>query len=152
MAKIQFTELGNPATNEQIQTAEVQYNVKLPEDYKRFLLLYNGGEPLNNVVRWQADGSHEETLERFLSVDTAVPGNLNVYMERYLGRVPLELIPIAHDPGGNLFCMAVDGPAVGSIYFWNHDYEAEIGEAPTYKNLTLICNSFDNLCSLLCEQ
>jgi hypothetical protein len=31
------------------------------------------------------------------------------------------LIPIAHDPGGNMVCLAVTGEKMGKIFFWDHE-------------------------------
>ena len=67
-------------------------------------------------------------------------------------RMPEELVPIAHDPGGNQICIAVAGPKTGAVYFWDHEEEADDDETPGYDNVYLIANSFNEFLNSLTEK
>ena len=54
--------------------------------------------------------------------------NLLRYVAMYRGRLRADLLPIAHDPLGNLLCIATGGEGAGRIYFWDHEREADGGE------------------------
>ena len=40
------------------------------------------------------------------------------------------MVPIAHDPGGNLLLVSCEENSFGSIYFWDHENEID------YKNVS----------------
>lgn len=60
-------------------------------------------------------------------------------------RMPRHVIPIAHDPGGNLICISCAGHDGGSVYFWDHEREVDysIADDSDYSNLYFIADSFD---------
>ena len=58
--------------------------------------------------------------------------NLNTYARR----VPSWLLPVASDEYGNLFGISVRNSDSGSVWFWDHEQEADEDEPPTEDNLT----------------
>ncbi len=68
--------------------------------------------------------------------------SLRWHIETLRGRMPAELLPIGHDPGGNLICLAYRGEQRGTIYYWDHEMEAEEGEPATWDNLYPLAKSF----------
>lgn len=42
--------------------------------------------------------------------------------------VPVDLVPLLNDGGGNLYCIGTRGASTGKIYFWDH--EAGPGQEP----------------------
>jgi hypothetical protein len=62
-------------------------------------------------------------VELFLAIYNGKYNNLERYIINYKieqNRIPVELIPIADDPLGNLICISSES---GGIYFWDHEKE-----------------------------
>lgn len=58
-------------------------------------------------------------------------------------RVPDPMVPIAHDPGGNLVCISVTGEDAGKVYFCDHEGEYANGQRNrTESNVHLVADSF----------
>lgn len=94
-------------------------------------------------MRTEAGRETVGTVDRFLGVNAPEFFNLEHYLKVYQDRIPPDQFPIAYDPGGNLIVISTSGPETGSIYFWDHELEAEDGQPPTRKNLYLIAPSFE---------
>jgi hypothetical protein len=58
--------------------------------------------------------------------------NLDVYN----GRVPSWLLPVADDEYGNLYAVSLRSHDLGSVWFWDHEEEADEGEAPSEENIS----------------
>jgi hypothetical protein len=126
-----------------LETIEQFLELKLPKSYRIFLLKYNGGEPIKNVFFYKEDKTNGSIIDRFFGLVSNKYENLLVYLRTYRERIPLNMIPIAYDPGGNLILISVKSKDRGKIYFWDHEMEVDDGETPDYSNLTLIADSFD---------
>jgi hypothetical protein len=53
----------------------------------------------------------------------------------YDERVPGWLLPVASDEYGNLFAVSLREPDNGSVWFWDHEEEADEGEPPSEENI-----------------
>jgi hypothetical protein len=42
--------------------------------------------------------------------------------ETYRGRMPLHVLPIAEDPGGNIFVLSGGGDDHGAVFYWDHEH------------------------------
>jgi cell wall assembly regulator SMI1 len=130
----------------QIAELEKSLHAELPQDYRSFLLIHNGGRPKKSVFIYM-NGTSEELgcINRFLGIHDGAFDNLYKSIETYKSfqkRLPENLLPIACDPGGNLICLSLFGNDIGNIYFWDHDWEAEEDEEPNYDNVHPIALSF----------
>jgi len=76
--------------------------------------------------------------------------NLEKYLVTYSERIPKNLFPIAHDPGGNLIVIGLSGTEQNKVYFWDHEREADDYE-PDMSNVHLLANDFDEFLGLLHE-
>ena len=123
---------------------EEKYNIKLPDDFRNFLKLYNGGYPEPGVFE-SKDHTIGSRVQRFLGIHKEKYSNLIDYLSLYKGRISNKLFPIAHDSFGNLICIGIVGDIYGKIFFWNHEWEADssLGEIPGFFNVTLIADNFD---------
>jgi hypothetical protein len=144
-----------PTNLKEIYEFEHQINAKLPQAYVEFLLQYNGGRPKQDAYH-MIEPTHEtlglfEGVEWFYTLAEDEIYNLQEIYKLYLDRLPKELIPIASDGFANQICLAVRGDNYGKVYFWDHDWEAEEGEEPTYSNVYLIANSFAEFIDKLYE-
>ena len=146
-----------PADLDEIAQVEEQIGANLPKEYRAFLEHYNGGYPEPDRFRFHAKymGNSFENhpfgeraiLDRFLGVYIGEFDNLKTYLKVYKGRIPSNMIPVAHDPGGNLVCLAIKGDDYGKVFYWRHDEEVEDGEIPDYKNIYYIADNFEQFTS-----
>ena len=119
--------------------------------YYRFLLKSNGGYPKPNKFKVIIDGKEiNDLVDRFLGIHSEEYDNLYDFYETYKTRIPENLLPIAHDPGGNLLCISFRGEYLGKIYFWDHENEVEENCIPDFNNVYLISQNFDSFLENLC--
>lgn len=125
---------------------EVHNNVRLPDDYKEFLIKHNGGVPQPNI---------EPTVKSDIQwiygmVEGPYYASLFQHLDMFEGRLPSWYIPIANDSGGNLYIMSLYPENHGLIAFWDHESEAEEGEADEYfDNMTFVASSFGHFLNQL---
>ena len=136
-----------PTSDEAIKRIEEQLSISLPAEYRSFLLVHNGGRVSPAVFRFKNEsGKHSDScVDWFLAIYDGEYNNFESYFETYKldqQRLPPELVPIAHDPGGNLICISVSCSQKGGVFFWDHENECEISETPTYANVLLFGDSF----------
>lgn len=148
-----FTDKGKKNTNRKIAEFEAKRQIKLPIDYRTFLLSTNGGcpEPDAFPIRDNPNDSHG-LIQQFFSLgskdeDYDLDENIEVYTER----IPVNLLPIATDPGGNILCISTHGEDFGTVYFWDHSFEGLPSDKPDYHNVYFIAESFDRLLDTLIE-
>jgi cell wall assembly regulator SMI1 len=135
-----------PLSPSHLQEVESRLAIELPGDYRAFLLAHNGGRPVPDAFRLSG---RWEMVDRFLGIHEGEHDNLLDYVKAYEGRLPPELLPIAHDAFGNLLCLAVRSPEHGGVYFWDHEGEAERGQPPSYDNVTCVAESFEDFLASL---
>jgi len=128
-----------------LASLEQRLRIKLPDDYRAFLLRHNGGVPERAGFRFKDDPDPDSgsMVNRFLAVYDGRYDNFEQTFQTFKGReprLPAELVPIARDPGGNVICIATAGPNTGAVYFWDHERE---GNRPSYDNIHLIANNFE---------
>jgi len=135
-----------PLSEARLVQVEEKIGIRLPEQYRRFLLKYNGGQPIPASFHYKTEaGPYSGSMvDWFLAIYDGEYNNFESWFELCKGeqpRVPANLVPIAHDPGGNLICISVSGSDQGAVYFWDHENEAE--DEPDYRNVHLIDDTFD---------
>ena len=147
MNKIEFydaNEFGK-LTSEKLMEFEQAYKLKLPDDYRLFLLTYNGGSPSPEVVDFIEHGKKQSDIVNYLCGihEGEYWASLEWHMEMFKQRIPAGFIPFGYDPGGNLFLLGTNDENIGKVYFWDHENEAALfDEEPSFKNMSLITNSF----------
>ncbi len=131
-----------PLAIERLEQVEKAYGIKLPLQYRRFLLAHNGGQPVPNQLHFKnMQGRDTDSIvDWFLAIYDGEIDSFEDYFGNYKvdeNRLPEALVPIAHDPGGNLVCICIYGKDEGAVYFWDHEHE--LGG----NNIHLIADSFD---------
>ena len=132
----------------QIEEIEIYVGLTFPAEYKEHLLKYNGGQCNPNVFKFNENGNWTEScVDWFLAIYDGEYDNLRNYIQTYKleeKRLPINLLPIAHDPGGNLICISCHKDDLGHIYFWNHEDEVDYKTSNdmNYSNLYLVAKSF----------
>lgn len=133
-----------PTSREEIAQLETRWKIKLPDEYKKFLLTSNGGRPnpdVFDVPGWAHQGS---VLKIFYGIHAGSKASrLDRAIEVYTDRIPADLIPIAADSFGNAICLGWKGKRRGKVYFWDHEDELdEHGRfRQDYGNVYLIAKS-----------
>lgn len=149
---IDIRAMEEPVSEFQIQAVEQRLGIVLPDAYKSHLLKHNGGIPKQRVFSFVEDGERTTScIDWFMAICDGEHNNFEKSYRRYRKRMPVNLTPIARDPGGNQICMSLGGDDAGSIYFWDHETEADDGEPVTYKNCYLIAKSFEEFIAGLTE-
>lgn len=132
----------------QIEEIEKLIGLKFPVPYKNHLLSHNGGQCIPNSFDFYEDGRmSQSSIDWFLAIYDGEFDNLSEYIKTYKldeKRMPSHMIPIAHDPGGNLICISCGNSDYGFIYFWDHEKETDYADSDDedYSNLHFIANSF----------
>lgn len=114
-----------PIINRDIETFEQKYQVHLPENYKKFLLLNNGGKSVKRRFK-TADGIITSSVMLFLPLSKETDSNLESFYEKYCVNkiIPINLIPIGIDPADSLICISQQG----EVYYCDMDYFEEDNE------------------------
>lgn len=140
--KKQFVPL---VSNEVIDSFERELGYKLPTTYRNFLSEYNGGEPFNCGVI-SSDGFYADvSIRYFFSVSQDPTFGLAHKYAIYsgAGRTPREMLPVGGDVGGNLILLALAGPKLGSVFFWDHDIEGLVDDPNSPRHLRILADTFD---------
>lgn len=130
--------IGDPATFEDIGAFEKKHGIHLPDDYRQFLNIHNGGRPerAHRVFTFQTrSGAVSESLVNWFSgLVSRQNYSLENDIETYAERIPGHMLPIACDPFGNVILLDLREPGKSGIWFWDHEKEpASIQEAGIYK-------------------
>jgi hypothetical protein len=140
--KIRSSKL-KPITIDQVDSFEKMIGSKLPTDYREFLLASNGGDPGESVFD-SGDELGLLVVQEFLGLgDKTLDYTLERNYETYVlqDRLPAGMLPIASEPGGNLFCLGISPEHFGKVFFWDHeleDYEFQY----EFENMILLTDSF----------
>lgn len=135
--KIKFVETEKPTNRAAIKAVADQLRVDLPEEYIEHLLQHNGGSPEPDTFTYrQVKGKAQRTMVAwFFSVGPHEDESLLEFAEDFEGRVPVDTLPIARDPGGSLILIGVAGTRRGQVLFWDRNHEAPEGDPPWEKNI-----------------
>lgn len=113
-------------------------NIKLPRDYRTFLLEFNGGSPKQNR------NEHPDTIVTYIlgMHNGDYYASLYKHIDMVKDRLPLSTFPFATDPFGNLFIMSLHPESHGHIYFWDHEGEPECQDGHYIENCSFVAHSF----------
>ncbi len=128
----------------------------IPEPYKGFLLRSNGAElalPIFHYRHSPQGRVREGSIEALFSIDHEnemmdLGDHVYTYMV-WARRIPYDLFPIGTDFGSNLILMGDEGPRLGQIFYWWHDWESSDGEPPTEENVYFVANTLDEFLASL---
>ena len=134
-----------PPTDKEVAAVERRFGHSFPDSYKAFVKEF-GCIALEGSVGLALSGSlASESIEIFFGISYGHIYDLSGILDRYAGRLPEPLLPIAQDAFGNLVCIAVYGRHEGHVFFWNHDGERipHHGGPIPWENVTLVADDFD---------
>jgi hypothetical protein len=154
-----ITDSHPPVGEAELVQLQAAIGSSLPEAYRRFLLLHNGGRIDPSIFQLHWEGGRlarrfpKGRLHVMFCIDSASPNDLLKNAAAYRERVPAGTLPIGMDPGGNLLLLGLEPPHAGQVLFWVQDQEVawEDGEAPDFSNVGLAARSFDEFLRSLNE-
>lgn len=124
-------------TEQEILSLEKQLKSRLPQDYRDFLLAYNGGNPKPNVF-FISPEQQESNLSILFGITSDEDYNLWDNALRAYDDMDRTILPIGEDPGGNQIYMSLHPDTYGHIFFRDH-------ELPVSDSLSPIATSFTDL-------
>ncbi|HYR10999.1 MAG TPA: SMI1/KNR4 family protein [Longimicrobium sp.] len=134
---------GPPLAPEEIDAFEREIGHTLPEDYRRFLSLCNGGFGGGRFWFVDAGVHHVGGLREESSFSLRHARRVYQLDEP---RIPRSLIWIMDDPFGNAICLGVSGIERDRVFFWDHEGEPDPenwdGQAITADNVEMLAESF----------
>jgi cell wall assembly regulator SMI1 len=124
-----------------IEKVERDYNIRLPQDYRDFLLEHNGGVPQPDTFDLLLAGKPSSSdVRRFLGIGGASQDSLETQRKLDTNHVmPDSLLPIAYDSGGSVICLSVREADYGKVYFWDNQ---DVDLSDPYRNVYYVANSF----------
>jgi len=129
-----------------IEDFEIKNNIELTNDYKVFLLKWNGGAP--DPETFMISEEEGPTVMNYFYSIGGTYNNIEVYLDILNLRIPKDFIPIGDDPGGNIILLGISGPHYDQIYFWDHENEPDL-EEPDMSNMYFLADNIweflDNL-------
>jgi hypothetical protein len=155
--KLKLTDKGPRLDDKKIDSFEARWNIKLPPEYRAFLLRTNGGMPEPEVLFHFVERGKpsDSVLDQFYILRKGADDpNLDEALETFIAtrRMPATFLPFAYDQFGNQICISVAGKDVGRVYFWSHEREpadpAEDSD-PSIDNVSLIADSFSSFLDAL---
>ncbi len=146
-------------TKADVALLEQKLGMNLPMEYKKFLLLHNGGHPEKDcypAISSKISGFYGTVFEGsdlawFYAFYDGEYSNLLKEYSRFKDRIPEGFVPIARDSFSNKICLCLNGSEYGKIYFWEFDYAVPYGEEPTFDNMYLLANNFTDFINSLYE-
>ena len=117
-----------PAARDLVSRLENEIGHPLPDSYRRYLLEQDGG--------WVAD--NDTALHTIFGLgDVPAVRSMWKKLKTYAGRVPPWSLPVASDVYGNLFIISLRPEEAGTVWFWDHEEEADEDEPPSEDNVEL---------------
>jgi len=133
-------------SQQDMESFEAKNNVELTNNYKTFLLKWNGGTPDPGVFvipEWEGT----TVMNYFYSIGDT-DNDFEVYLDIYDLRLPAGFIPVGNDGAGNAILLSISGRHYDQIYFWDHENEPDL-EEPDMSNMYFLADNIwgflDNL-------
>jgi hypothetical protein len=123
---------------------------KLPDDYIKFLMKFNGGNPKPNCIKFEDEIFIVNNL-LVTAGSEKIYSSIENYCEVFKNRIPLNTIPIGTSPGGDLFLIDLNAENFGKIYYWDHEEESDDDGSYFFENITPLFNSFDDFINSIIE-
>jgi hypothetical protein len=124
---------GPPISEEDVADLERRRGIQLPDDYRRFVLTWNGGRPERDLV--SVPGCQASPFARihfFFGIRDPVEScNIDWNVEWFGDRLGAGLLPIATTEGVDKICMSVNS---GEIIFWDGYKDVRYPIAPNFKD------------------
>jgi SMI1-KNR4 cell-wall len=130
-------------TNAMLEETQRALTMTFPDDYKRFLLQFNGGRPIPNFLPIP-DLDTKVAIDSFFGIARPYLDLKEWNLElRYSLDMPEKFLAIAFDVTGNKLIMDTEAPKESSVYYWDSARQFELSSDD--KNAFLVADSFSTL-------
>lgn len=139
-----------PEINEDsIIKLEASLKKNLPKDYREFLLEYNGGEPIQRAIDFDAQKlrTSGDYIASFYEVSDDITYGVLENIKNHADLIPEDMIFIADSPGGNYFLLSLrNDNSYGKVFYKDHEFEdksefnPQTGLLP--ESMILVANNF----------
>ncbi len=144
---IKFERPGSKVRAAEIAKFEREIGFKLPPDYRKFLLVHNGGKPCpGNFKQAVGDKIIVNWVQTFFSLGAS--GDLRMEWWEAKREFPLGWIPIGLDFGGERLCLCLNEDGYGAIAVTD-GYAEYLGRPPEMERLA---GSFTAFLDMLYDQ
>ena len=144
MAKPVLQDSYDPISKSELEAFEDKLGIDLPADYRSFLLEHNGGDyPATVSTPYGLDNPKSAFIGVFYGLNAQDDFDLLDAYEVLCEQLPLGILPIGDDDGGNEICLVVTEQDYGSIWFWHHELSQNTGWPPL--NSDRLADSFAEL-------
>jgi cell wall assembly regulator SMI1 len=144
---IKFERPGPKVRAAEIAKFEREIGFKLPADYRKFLLVHNGGKPCpDNFKQVVGDKIIVNWVQRFYSLEAS--GGLRMEWWEARREFPPGWIPIGSDCGGEALCICLNKKGYGVIAVTD-GYAEYLGRPPEMRQLA---DSFTTFLAMLFDQ
>jgi cell wall assembly regulator SMI1 len=137
-------ESAKPLDEDALEQCEKDLGVRMPDQFRSFLLKHNGGRPTPACFDFR-DSEGGSTIQWFHGISEDYNKSLLRKSRMFHERIPQGLLPIASDDGGNQICISVRETDYGKIYLWDH-------EDPDPDNIIVVADTFDEFLAGLHEK
>lgn len=138
--------------NEDIVEIEKMFDILLPDDYKNFLLNYNGGAVVNNGC----NDLHLDDINEIINIDVlygihtgASSSDIEYWTNEYADDLLEKTVIIGDSLQHGFIVLICDGSNNG-VYYYDDSYCFNVSNDES--NVYLISNTFDEFWKLLSEQ
>ncbi len=115
-----ISDVGPLLTEGQIARLEQQLDVKLPDDYRSFLLSTNGGKPQRNnfPIPLHKTLTVGRLVQLFGIGRPAKESNIDWNYKNLIGQLPNYHFPIAITPEDDMVTLSLGRLDMGRVYYW----------------------------------
>ena len=124
MNSIKISNSANSISASELKAFENEYNLKLPDDYKQFILSQNGGYP--EFTLYVNENNDEFLISSFSCInfedaDVVSVNDSIITHQIEEDNIPKHLLPFGLDAGGNDFCISLNEKDYGKVYKFYQD-------------------------------
>ena len=138
------------ASLDSIKKLEFDIGSSLPDDYKDFLISYDGGLPEPAAFDIPRE-NNSSIVKEFFGLDTPLlTASIEYNRRMYENRIPKKFLVIGCDVFGNRIILGIKNDNYGEIFFWDHENEADEDNVEEYyENIYLISKNFSDFLNSL---
>lgn len=140
-----------PCTEEQLTAFEGELGASLPEDYRAFLMEWNGVYFENEDAAFLLKNSEDDQTDCFVTrlyglMEAEARYDIRKMQAGYAfnERVPDNILAIGNNSSWCHLCISISGPDRGAIYFWDpgEPWEPDGKNVPTREWMDPVADNF----------
>jgi cell wall assembly regulator SMI1 len=120
-------------TEAEIASFEQVAGMRLPDQYRAFLLQHNGAKPETNI--FSTPDGNESGVNEFIPMGELLSASQHI--DGVIGR----FLAVARDDCGNYVCLDLDSE--GEVFFWDHEQPDKLRLAKSWNEFLQMLRPFD---------